>query len=66
MSITAYVEYKDMMLPDVLRHEGRIYDRLEELDGDESPIAVNNRYFLQTVLTQVQDRIAHFTSLLTF
>ncbi|RIR93171.1 hypothetical protein [Mycobacteroides abscessus] len=55
-----------MMLPEAIKLETRIYDDLEDLDGDQSPIAVNNRYFLQTLLTQVQERIGHLTSLLTF
>ncbi|EUA84261.1 hypothetical protein I541_1051 [Mycobacteroides abscessus] len=54
------------MLPEAIKLETRIYDDLEDLDGDQSPIAVNNRYFLQTLLTQVQERIGHLTALLTF
>ncbi|MBN7403224.1 Uncharacterised protein [Mycobacteroides abscessus subsp. abscessus] len=66
MSITTPVEYEDLMLPEAIKLETRIYDDLEDLDGDQSPIAVNNRYFLQTLLTQVQERIGHLTALLTF
>lgn len=66
MSIIA-PEKQDMMLPEAIELESRMHDDLEELDGwGDHPIAVNNRYFLQTVLTEVQDRIAHLTSLLTF
>lgn len=66
MSITTPVEYEDLMLPEAIKLETRIYDDLEDLDGDRLPIAVNNRYFLQTLLTQVQDRIGHLTSMLVF
>ncbi|MFT9575668.1 hypothetical protein [Mycobacteroides abscessus] len=66
MSITTSVEYEDLMLPEAIKLETRIYDDLEDLDGDQLPIAVNNRYFLQTLLTQVQERIGHLTTLLTF
>ncbi|WJJ56655.1 hypothetical protein PROPHIBWHA1_40 [Mycobacterium phage prophiBWHA-1] len=66
MPITTPVEYKDLMLPEAIKLETRIYDDLEDLDGDQSPIAVNNRHFLQTLLTQVQERIGHLTTLLTF
>ena len=59
-------EYEDMMLPEALHLEACIHDDLEDLDGDESFVAVNNRYVLRTWLTGVQDRMAHLTSLLTF
>lgn len=59
-------QYEDMMLPEALHLESCIQDDLEDLDGDQSPIAVNNRCFLQTLLTQVQERIGHLTTLLTF
>ncbi|SIJ95444.1 Uncharacterised protein [Mycobacteroides abscessus subsp. abscessus] len=55
-----------MMLLEVFELESRLLDDLEELVGDDSPIAVNNRCFLQTLLTQVQERIGHLTTLLTF
>lgn len=66
MSITTPVEYEDLMLPEALRLEERIHDDLEDLDGDESLVAVFDRYVLRTWLTVVQDRIAYLTSLLTF
>lgn len=66
MSVIAPTTHKHMMLPEAIQLEERIHADLEDLDGDESPLAANNRYFLQTLLTQVQDRIAHLTSLLTF
>lgn len=66
MSVIAPTTHKHMMLPEAIQLEERIHADLGDLDGDESPLAANNRYFLQTLLTEVQDRIAHFTSLLTF
>lgn len=65
MSIIA-PEKQDLMLPEAIELESQLHDDLEELSRMSSPDAVRDQLFVQRLLTQVQDRIAHLTSLLTF
>lgn len=66
MSTTTSVEYNDMTLPEAIHLEEQLYEDLNYLIDHPYCNTAPQREQLQTVLTQVQDRIAHLTSLLTF
>lgn len=61
MSIIA-PEKQDLTLLEAIELESQLHDALEGLTHSVSPMGV----LLQITLTEVQDRIAHLTSLLTF
>ena len=67
MSATTSFKYDDMMLPEAIRMEGRLHDQIDEFDSFPiGTVADWEIALVQTLLIEVQDRIAHLTSLLTF
>lgn len=66
MSTTTSVEYNDMTLPEAIQMQDQLHDDLEELSLFSSPDSAKDRLYVRNLLTQVQERIAQLTSLLTF
>lgn len=66
MSIIGTPSIEDMTLPESIELQDQLHEDLEELSRLSSPDAVKDQLFMRNLLTEVQDRIGHLTSLLVF
>lgn len=66
MSIIGTPSIEDMTLPESIELQDQLHEDLEELSRLSSPDAVKDQLFVRNLLTEVQDRIGHLTSLLVF
>lgn len=59
-------EKQDMMIPEAIKLESQLHDDLEYLVTHPYRDTRQEQLQVRTLLIEVQDRIAHLTSLLTF
>lgn len=66
MSIIGTPSIEYMTLPESIELQDQLHEDLEGLSRLSSPDAVKDQLFVRNLLTEVQDRIGHLTSLLVF